>query len=144
MPWHGAIGAHGKATTDTRASYRHRGTRSGTGSSDRKVKGTIHWVSAEHAIPAEVRLYDRLFKVPDPGSADNILDAINPDSLETVTAQLEPSLAQADVDLAYQFERIGYFCTDSVDHKPDKPVWNRVVTLRDGWAKIEKQALQGK
>jgi glutaminyl-tRNA synthetase len=128
--------------TELRCSY-DADTRSGTGSSDRKVKGTIHWVSAEHAIPAEVRLYDRLFKVPDPGSADNILDAINPDSLQTVTAQLEPSLAQADVDLAYQFERIGYFCTDSVDHKPDKPVWNRVVTLRDGWAKIEKQALQG-
>jgi glutaminyl-tRNA synthetase len=129
--------------TELRCSY-DADTRSGTGTSDRKVKGTIHWVSVEHAIPAEVRLYDRLFKVADPGSADNILDAINPDSLETVTAQLEPSLAQADVDRAYQFERIGYFCTDSVDHKPDEPVWNRIVTLRDGWAKIEKQALQGR
>jgi len=128
--------------TELRCSY-DADTRSGTGSSDRKVKGTIHWVSAEHAISAEVRLYDRLFKVPDPGSADNILDAINPDSLETVTAQLEPSMAEADVDAAYQFERIGYFCTDSVDHKLGKPVWNRIVTLRDGWAKIEKQALQG-
>ena len=128
--------------TELRCSY-DADTRSGTGTSDRKVKGTIHWVSAEHAIPAEVRLYDRLFNVPDPGSADNILDAINPNSLETVTARLEPSLAQADVDETYQFERIGYFCADCVDHKPDEPVWNRIVTLRDGWAKIEKQARQG-
>ncbi len=118
-------------------------TRSGSASSDRKVKGTIHWVSARHAVPAEVRLYDRLFKVPDPGSAENVLDALNPNSLETVTAKLEPSLAGAKNGVAYQFERIGYFCTDSTDHEKDKPVWNRIVTLRDGWAKIEKQALQG-
>ncbi len=116
-------------------------TRSGTGTSDRKVKGTIHWVSAEHAIEAEVRLYDRLFKVPNPGSADDVMSVLNPDALETVSARLEPTLAIA-AGTTCQFERVGYFCTDSVDHTDDAPVWNRIVTLRDGWAKIEKQALQ--
>jgi glutaminyl-tRNA synthetase len=128
--------------TELRCSY-DSDTRSGSGTSDRKVKGTIHWVSARHAVPVEVRLYDRLFKVADPGSASNVIDALNPDSLEIVTAQLEPSLAEAGKNVTYQFERIGYFCTDSRDHEKNKPVWNRVVTLRDGWARIEKQALQG-
>lgn len=118
-------------------------TRSGTGTSDRKVKGTIHWVSAEHAIAAEVRLYDRLFKVPDPGSVDDVLTALNPNSLEIVSARFEPALADATGGVTYQFERVGYFCTDSEDHTQVSPVWNRIVTLRDGWAKIEKQALQG-
>jgi glutaminyl-tRNA synthetase len=118
-------------------------TRSGAGTSDRKVKGTIHWVSAAHAVPIEIRLYDRLFKVPDPGSADDVMSALNPDSLETVTAQAEPAVTEGALGVAVQFERVGYFCTDSVDHEQDKPVWNRIVTLRDGWAKIEKQALQG-
>ena len=116
-------------------------TRSGSGSSDRKVKGTIHWVSAEHALNAEVRLYDRLFTVPDPGSDDDVTDNLNPDSLEIVDARLEPSLVNASD--AVQFERLGYFCPDSVDHTADKPVFNRIVTLRDSWAKIEKQALSG-
>ena len=118
-------------------------TRSGTGTSDRKVKGTIHWVSAEHAIAAEVRLYDRLFKVPDPGSVDDVLTALNPNSLEIVSARIEPALGDATGGVTYQFERVGYFCTDSEDHTQVSPVWNRIVTLRDGWAKIEKQALQG-
>ncbi|MCH7853440.1 MAG: glutamine--tRNA ligase/YqeY domain fusion protein [Proteobacteria bacterium] len=118
-------------------------TRSGTGTSDRKVKGTIHWVSAEHAIAAEVRLYDRLFKVPDPGSVDDVLTALNPNSLEIVSARIEPALGDATGGVTYQFERVGYFCTDSEDHTQGSPVWNRIVTLRDGWAKIEKQALQG-
>jgi len=118
-------------------------TRSGTGSSDRKVKGTIHWVSAEHSVAAEVRLYDRLFSVPNPGAADEVLDVLNPNSLEVVTARLEPSLADAAVGEVYQFERVGYFCADSGDHTATAPVLNRIVTLRDGWAKIEKQALQG-
>ena len=114
-------------------------TRSGTGSSDRKVKGTIHWVSAEHAVPAEVRLYDRLFTVPEPGTTDDVHEHLNPDSLEVVAARLEPALrAEAG---AVQFERLGYFSTDSRDHRPEMPVFNRVVTLRDSWAKIEKQAL---
>jgi glutaminyl-tRNA synthetase len=116
-------------------------TRSGTGSSDRKVKGTIHWVADEQAIPAEVRLYDRLFTVPDPGAAEDVHDILNPNSLEVVRAMLEPALV--DADEAVQFERLGYFSVDSKDHRPDEPVFNRIVTLRDSWAKIEKQALAG-
>ena len=116
-------------------------TRSGTGSSDRKVKGTIHWVSAAHAVPAEVRLYDRLFTVPDPNSVEDFNDVLNPDSLEVVAAYLEPALAEVGADEAVQFERLGYFCTDSSDHSADAPVFNRIVTLRDSWAKIEKQAM---
>jgi len=113
-------------------------TRSGSGNSDRKVKGTIHWVSARHAIDAEVRLYDRLFSVPDPASFENVLDNLNPSSLDIVAARLEPSLATAEK--TYQFERLGYFCPDAHDHSADGPVFNRIVTLRDGWARIEKQA----
>jgi glutaminyl-tRNA synthetase len=114
-------------------------TKSGSASSDRKVKGTIHWVSAAHAVPAEVRLYDRLFTVPDPGSDADVHEHLNPDSLDTVEARLEPALASEEG--AVQFERLGYFCPDVVDHTPDKPVFNRIVTLRDSWAKLEKQAL---
>ena len=117
-------------------------TRSGTGSSGRKVKGTIHWVSASHAVAAEVRLYDRLFNVPDPASSDDVMEHLNPDSLEIVTARIEPSLGNADVDSTFQFERLGYFCPDAGDTTADMPVFNRIVTLRDSWAKIEKQALQ--
>jgi len=116
-------------------------TRSGTGTSDRKVKGTIHWVSAAHAVPAEVRLYDRLFLAPDPNAEDDFMDVLNPDSLTTVTAMLEPSLADIAEDEPVQFERVGYFCTDSVDHAAAAPVLNRIITLRDSWAKIEKQAM---
>ncbi len=116
-------------------------TRSGTGTSDRKVKGTIHWVSAEHAIPAEVRLYDRLFTIPDPNTAADIMDVLNPNSFEAVTAMLEPALAELAGGETVQFERLGYFCLDSVDHTADAPVINRIVTLRDSWAKIEKQAM---
>lgn len=116
-------------------------TRSGTGSSDRKVKGTIHWVSAAHALPAEVRLYDRLFTVPDPNAADDFMAVLNPDSLSAVSAMLEPSMADLEVGEAVQFERLGYFCVDSVDHSAATPVLNRIVTLRDSWAKIEQQAI---
>ena len=116
-------------------------TRSGSAAAGRKVKGTIHWVSVEHAVPAEVRLYDRLFLVPEPGGAENFLDDLNPNSLEIVNAALEPSLGDVPVGSSYQFERLGYFSTDPVDHQPDKPVFNRVVTLRDTWAKIEREAL---
>jgi len=118
-------------------------TQSGSsGSSDRKVKGTIHWVSAAHADTAEVRLYDRLFTVPDPAADDDVMQHLNPDSLEVVEARLEPGLIKAQSGQTWQFERLGYFCTDSADHAPGKPVFNRIVTLRDGWARIEKQALQ--
>ncbi|MDJ0907315.1 MAG: glutamine--tRNA ligase/YqeY domain fusion protein [Woeseiaceae bacterium] len=116
-------------------------TRSGAGSSDRKVKGTIHWVSAAHGVPATVRLYDRLFTVPDPNSVDDFMEVLNPDSLETVAATLEPTLADVTGSDPVQFERLGYFCPDSHSHTVDAPVWNRIVTLRDTWARIEKQAM---
>ena len=117
-------------------------TRSGSSQSDRKVKGTIHWVSAEHGIPADVRLYDRLFGIPDPGSSDDVMSALNPSSLEVVQAVLEPSLADVARYERVQFERSGYFMPDPEDHRQERPVFNRIVTLRDSWAKIEKQALQ--
>ena len=116
-------------------------TRSGTGTSEKKVKGTIHWVSVSHGVPAEVRLYDRLFTVPDPNSIDDFTSVINPDSLETVDAILEPALRELSDGQAVQFERLGYFCTDSVEHTADAPVINRIITLRDSWAKIERQAM---
>ena len=118
-------------------------TRSGTGSSERKVKGTIHWVSAAHAVDAEVRLYDRLFTVVNPNLADDYRDVLNDASLETVQAKLEPALATLDQDTTVQFERLGYFRPDSEDDSANARVFNRVVTLRDSWAKIEKQAMQG-
>lgn len=118
-------------------------TRSGSGASGRKVKGTIHWVSANHALPAEARLYDRLFKSPHPGAADDVMAELNPESLEVVSAQLETNLLGVASSDRFQFERLGYFCPDAVEHGDDKPVFNRIVTLRDSWAKIERQALQG-
>ena len=115
-------------------------TKSGTGTSNKKVKGTIHWVSADHSIEVEVRLYDRLFTVPDP-LADKDIDFktyINPESLSIVSnAKLEPSLNNGKVGEHFQFERLGYFCVDSVDSTDSKKVFNRTVTLRDTWAKIE-------
>ncbi len=102
----------------------------------RKVKGVIHWVSDEHALPAEIRLYDRLFKLSNPDSETNFLDALNPDSLQIMEqARVEPSLAEAKSESRYQFERKGYFCLDAIDTKnKDKLVFNRTVTLRDTWA----------
>ncbi len=110
-------------------------TRAGQPNVDRKVKGTIHWVSAAHAIDAEVRLYDRLFTVAEPGADDNYLDHINPKSVEIVTAKLEPSLAGATHADRYQFERLGYFALDSRDSTPARLVFNRTITLKDTWAK---------
>lgn len=110
-------------------------TRSGSGKSDRKVKGTIHWVSAAHAVPTEVRLYDRLFTHPDPGSAEDVRTHLNAASLERVHAMLEPSLASLEPGFVCQFERQGYFCTDSSRPR----TMNRIVTLRDSWAKIENR-----
>jgi len=108
----------------------------------RKVRGTIHWVSAEHAVPAEVRLYDRLFSVPDPeadlGEGESFAVNLNPDSLVIVEdAMVEPSLADDPPGTRYQFERHGYFMSDPEDSTPGRLVFNRTVTLRDSWAKIE-------
>ncbi len=102
----------------------------------RKVKGVIHWVSDKHALSAEVRVYDRLFKLPNPDAEENFLDALNPDSLQILTeVKVEPSLSEAEPTNSYQFERIGYFCLDSVDNKDnEKLVFNRTVTLRDTWS----------
>jgi len=111
-------------------------TRGGSSPDGRKVKGTIHWVSAAHAVDAEVRLYDRLFSVPNPGSgadAERWLELLNPDSLQVATAKLEPALAGAEPGARFQFERLGYFCRESVDAAG--LVFNRVTTLRDTWAK---------
>ena len=127
--------------TEVHCSY-DPATRSGSEDADRKVKGTIHWVSAQHAISAEVRLYDHLFAKPDPDDVPEgktYLDNLNPESLLTLTGcKLEPSLANAKRGDKFQFERLGYFCVDK-DSAPGKPVFNRAVTLRDTWAKIEKK-----
>jgi len=105
---------------------------------DRKIKGTIHWVSAQHAVPAEVRLYDLLFLTPRPDEDEDWKQHLNPNSLETIrNALVEPSLANAQPGARYQFERTGYFCVDP-DTKEGHLVFNRTVTLRDTWAKIEK------
>jgi glutaminyl-tRNA synthetase len=116
-------------------------SRGGNSPDGRKVKSTIHWVSAAHAVDAEVRLYDKLFAKPDPNEVEEGKDFsanLNPNSLETVTnTKVEPSLADPPVEGRYQFERIGYFCVDP-DSKPGKPVFNRTVALKDTWAKIEK------
>ncbi len=147
--------------TELRCTY-DPATRGGNAPDGRKVKGTIHWVSAPHAVSAELRLYDHLFKTEYPegggrkaegGVADEssdlppsalrlppstgtFLDNINPHSLEIVRdAKLEPSLAKASPGDHFQFERLGYFFTDPVDSKPGKPVFNRTATLRDTWAK---------
>ncbi|HGM6757115.1 TPA: glutamine--tRNA ligase [Serratia marcescens] len=103
----------------------------------RKVKGVIHWVSAAHALPAEIRLYDRLFSVPNPGAAEDFLSTINPESLVIKHGFVEPSLAAAQPERAYQFEREGYFCADNRHSSAEHLVFNRTVGLRDTWAKIE-------
>ncbi|MBM4068509.1 MAG: glutamine--tRNA ligase/YqeY domain fusion protein [Planctomycetes bacterium] len=117
-------------------------TRGGAAPDGRKVQGTIHWVSAGHAIDAEVRLYDYLFRIPDlaevpPG--EDYKSYINPESLVVLQGcKLEPGLAKAEPGSRFQFERQGYFCVDPVDSKPGTPVFNRTVSLKDSWAKIEK------
>jgi glutaminyl-tRNA synthetase len=118
-------------------------TRSGSAASERKVKGTIHWVSAAHAVDVEARLYDRLFNVANPNSVEDFRNALNPGSLERVAAKVEPALAGAEPGASFQFERLGYFTPDSRDDRPGARVFNRIVTLRDSWAKLEQQALQG-
>jgi glutaminyl-tRNA synthetase len=113
-------------------------SKSGGATSNRKVKGTIHWVSAAHAIDAEVRLYDRLFTEAEPDADGDFKKFINPQSLEVVTAKCEPALKEARPAERYQFERLGYFCLDP-DSTPEKQVWNRTITLRDTWAKEAKK-----
>jgi glutaminyl-tRNA synthetase len=117
-------------------------TRGGNAPDGRKVQGTIHWVSAKRAVTSEVRLYDHLFNKPDPDDVPKGADYkanLNPESLVTITdAKLEPSLKVAKAGTRFQFERIGYFTVDTVDSQPGRPVFNRTVSLRDTWAKIEK------
>ncbi len=121
-------------------------TRGGDTPDGRKVKGTLHWVSAAHAVEAEARLYDHLFTVPNPEDVpegQDFLVHLNPRSLEVVNCYVEPSLADAPVESRFQFERLGYFCVDP-DSRPGRPVFNRTVTLRDTWAKIERALEQEK
>lgn len=115
-------------------------TRSGSENSDRKVKGTIHWVAAHDHLACDVRLYDRLFLEPEPGKAEDFRAALNPESLKTNRAVVESSLRDLSADSVVQFERVGYFTPD-IDTSDELPVFNRVVALRDSWAKAEKQAL---
>jgi len=122
-------------------------TGSGNPPDGRKVKATIHWVSAGHALDGEVRLYDTLFSVENPDDVPEGQDftgTLNPASLETLRGcKLEPSLAGAEVGTPVQFERLGYFCADSGDSRPGAPVFNRTVTLKDAWARIEKKQSRG-
>jgi glutaminyl-tRNA synthetase len=115
-------------------------TRGGQSADGRKVQGTLHWVSAEHSLPAELRLYDRLFKSENPGATHDFLEDLNPASLEVLReSRVEPSLAGAEPGSRFQFERQGYFCADAVDSKPGALVFNRIVALKDSWAKQMKR-----
>jgi glutaminyl-tRNA synthetase len=115
-------------------------TRGGDSPDGRRVKATLHWVSAAHARSAEVRLYDRLFSVEDPTQSENFLESLNPTSLEILTScQVEPSLATVEPGYRCQFERLGYFCVDP-DSRPDHLVFNKTVGLRDTWAKIQEKS----
>ena len=114
-------------------------TKGGSAPDGRKVKGTIHWVSAKHCLDAEVRLYDRLFSVPNPGRDGDFKKDINTDSLQVLThCKVEPSLKNTDPNVTVQFERKGYFCVDFVDSSPEHLIFNRTVPLRDSWKKIEE------
>lgn len=119
-------------------------SKGGNSPDGRKVKGTIHWVSAKHAVDAEVRLYDRLFKVENPDDApegQEFTVNLNPESLKVVTnCKLEPALASLEPETRVQFERVGYFCADRYDYSAEHPVFNKTVGLKDSWAKIEKKA----
>jgi len=126
--------------TEVRCTY-DPASRGGLTADGRKVKGTSHWVSAAHAVKTEVRLYDQLFTVPSPGADENVdwHTELNPKSLEVLKeCWVEPSLANAVAGTHYQFERIGYYCVDK-DSKPGAPVFNRIVGLRDSWAKEQKK-----
>jgi glutaminyl-tRNA synthetase len=116
-------------------------TRGGDAPDGRRPKATLHWVSAAHAVPAEVRLYDHLFSRPDPGADGDLFADLNPASEEVAGGFVEPSLAEALPGATVQFERLGYFCPDP-DSRPGRPVFNRTLTLRDTWAKVRSKASQ--
>jgi glutaminyl-tRNA synthetase len=120
---------------ELRATY-DPATRGGDAPDGRKPKATLHWVSAAHAVDAEVRLYDRLFRSENPEESGNFLDDLNPDSLQVIeSAKLEPSVAAAPPEARFQFERLGYFCVDA-DSSSGRLVFNRTATLKDTWAKV--------
>ena len=114
-------------------------TRGGSAPDNRKVKATLHWVSAAHAHPAPVRLYDRLFSAESPGKDRDFIEDLNPNSLVEIAAMVEPSLKSARPGARLQFERKGYFCVDAVESADEEPVFNRTVTLKDAWARIQKR-----
>jgi len=119
-------------------------TKGGDAPDGRRPKATLHWISAAQAVPAEVRLYSHLFTRPDPGAEGDFTEDLNPDSLEVVEgARVEPGLAASPVGETVQFERLGYFCKDP-DSTPERPVFNRTCTLRDTWAKLQKQGRTGR
>jgi glutaminyl-tRNA synthetase len=111
-------------------------TRGGAAPDGRSPKATLHWLSAPHSVPGEVRLYDHLFRRPDPGADGDLVDDLNPESEEVLTGcRLEPTLVGLPAGTRVQFERLGYFCADE-DGTRERPVFNRIVTLRDSWAKV--------
>ncbi len=115
-------------------------SRGGSAPDGRRVRGTLHWVSARHAVPVEVRLYDRLFRSEEPGRGGDLFDDLNPDSMTTVQGQAEPAVGDLAPGDRIQFERLGYFVCDPVDSVAGRPVLNRTVTLRDAWARLRKRA----
>jgi len=118
-------------------------TRGGNAPDGRKVQATLHWVAAPQAVPAEVRLYDRLFRRPDPGADGDFVADLNPESIQSLAgARVEPALAAVALGETVQFERQGYFCLDP-DSSPGRPVFNRTVGLRDTWAKLQARAREG-
>ncbi|MGZ6266034.1 MAG: glutamine--tRNA ligase, partial [Candidatus Limnocylindrales bacterium] len=117
-------------------------TRGGDSPDGRRPKATLHWISAAHSMPAEVRLYDYLFVRPDPGAEGDLFADLNPDSEKVLSrCMVEPTLADVPVGETVQFERLGYFCPD-LDSTPEHPVFNRTLTLKDTWAKVQAQAKQ--
>ena len=116
-------------------------SRGGNAADGRKVRGTVHFVAAHAAVDAEVRLYDRLFGVPHPEQAEGgFMAALNPDSLEVLTGcKCEPALAAVAPETRVQFERLGYFVAERHEHSPERPVFNRTITLKDSWAKLAKK-----
>jgi glutaminyl-tRNA synthetase len=118
-------------------------TRGGDSPDGRRPKATLHWISAAHSMPAEVRLYDHLFTRPDPGADGDLFADLNPNSETVLTGcQVEPGLAELPIGETVQFERLGYFCPD-LDSAPGHPVFNRTLTLKDTWAKLQAQGKQG-